>query len=126
MLKAHFFMRRLQTMLDRIRPMTSLVLLASASALVGCASVPPTAQWATSNGFQRTELGGREYFCRQQTAVGTNPRSAGCLTLNQLSVIRWAGPINAQGFLDSGSASMNTGREDYYLSNTLFQSPVPP
>jgi hypothetical protein len=112
-------------MLDRIRAIRSLVVLAGASALVGCASVPPTSQWATSKGFQRTELGGREYFCRQQAVVGTKPRNAGCLTLHQLSVIRWAGPINAQGFLDSGSGSMNTGREDYYLSNTVIQAKPP-
>jgi hypothetical protein len=113
-------------MLDRIRAIRSLVVLAGASALVGCASVPPTTQWATSIGFRRTELGGREYFCRQPTGVGIKPGRAGCLTLHQLSILRWAGPPDVQGFPHSVSGSVNTGREDYYLSNTVIQSPVPP
>ncbi len=85
---------------NRIKQITSLVILVGASALVGCASqVPTTDKWAISNGYQRVELKGKEYFCRQEPVVtGSNRSRVACLRLAQLWEARWAGPSPAEGF----------------------------
>ena len=69
-------------MLSRIKQTAGLVILVGASALAGCATqVPTTSEWAISNGYQRAELQGKEYFCRQQPAVtGSNQSKATCFS----------------------------------------------
>jgi len=101
--------------------MTSLVMLAGASALTGCASqVPTTAEWATSKGFQRVELDGKSYFCREQPVAARSDRSSTtCLTLGQLMVARWNGPAAAEGFANPVPAPEAS---PYYLSNTVIDA----
>jgi len=69
-----------------------MVIFVGASALIGCATkVPSTSQWGASQGFERVDLQGKEYFCRAKpTDVPSNLSNVSCLTSLELLNLRIA------------------------------------
>jgi hypothetical protein len=76
----------------RLKQLTGLVLLLGAAALIGCATqVSTTSQWGASQGFERVDLQGQEYFCRvKPTNEPSNLSNVSCLTPLELLNLRIA------------------------------------
>ena len=100
-------------MRNRIKHVSSLMILAGAAALVGCASAQTTDEYATSHGYLRAELKGRQYFCRpQQTEVtSSDPGKVKwhCLTPVQVMQVRLAGSPSMPGFSSGGGSGYAIG-----------------
>ena len=58
----------------QMRLFTNAFILAGASALVGCALIQTTEEYALSHGYRPIEIQDREYFCRRER-VGTEARN---------------------------------------------------
>jgi len=96
-----------------------LAMLVTATALVGCASqVQTTREWALSNGYERLEIDGREYFCRRFDGTPVT-----CARLGQLMAVRWAGPPLPSGALSVRSSEGDPQNVGHYVSNTLLNRP---
>lgn len=72
----------------RINQLRNLSILAVASALLGCASVPTTNEYALAHGWLPTQIKGREYFCSGENVVPGVPRTD-CLTRTQVIGMRY-------------------------------------
>ena len=60
-------------MRNRLNQITRFLSLIGAASLIGCATpIPTTSQWGLSQGFQRVDRNGRDYFCRPEA---TSPPS---------------------------------------------------
>jgi hypothetical protein len=68
-------------MLNRVKQFRRLIILAGATALVGCASVQTTDEWAASDGYRRLDIQGKAYYCGGQ--------AANCLRVAQLRQYRF-------------------------------------
>jgi hypothetical protein len=87
-------------MCTQIKQVRILSILVGASALLGCASIQTTDEYAVSHGYQPTQIKGKDYFCRlEQPEVPGAPQSdspqrpsrAPCFTRFQMIQIRYAG-----------------------------------
>jgi hypothetical protein len=74
-------------MRNRTKQITGFVLFVGASALVGCASVQTTHEYANAHGYRPIEIQGTQYFCHRETAeVPGSPLSGvSCLTRSELT-----------------------------------------
>jgi hypothetical protein len=119
-------------MCTRIKQVTNLSILVGASALLGCASVPTTDEYAISHGYQPTQVKGRQYFCRlEQPAVPGEPHTLlvkePCFTRVQIIQIRYAGSPPVPDF-NLGRPNLNGGPYDpsYNYDNPYNKYPYPP
>jgi len=94
-------------MCSPIKPVRSISILVAASALLGCASIQTTDEYAIAHGYQPTQIKGREYFCHlerppvlgePQTDSPQLPRRAPCFTRFQMIQARYAGSPPAPDF----------------------------
>lgn len=83
-----------------IKQARNLSVLVGASALLGCASIQTTDEYAISHGYQPTQIKSQNYFCRPKqpevpgephTDLPQSPLGATCFTRFQMIQIRYSG-----------------------------------
>jgi hypothetical protein len=75
-------------MRNRMKQIANFAVLATASALAGCAGVQTPKEYAVSQGYSLVNVHGKKYYCRdrEQPEVPGSPTAAvECLTRTQLS-----------------------------------------